>query len=89
MIADVHERVCGSAAGFTVRVFSPGTSENDGDAYEFEPFQSKCSPEALQGLSVSATWRDRAHLEIRYSSGLNVLRAEKAWKGASISYAPS
>ncbi len=84
--ADVHERICGSAGGLTVRVFPPGTSERDGDAYEFEPFQTRCSPAALPTLAVSVSWHDPMHLEVRYSRALVVTRAEKQWKGVSITY---
>jgi hypothetical protein len=84
--AEVHERVCGSAAGFTVRVFPLGTQERDGDAYEFEPFQSKCPSADVSKFSVSATWLDSKHLEVRYSPGLAVLRAERHWKGVEVTY---
>lgn len=84
--ADVHERVCGSAAGFTVRVAPLGTPEEAGDAFDFEPFQSKCPPVALPTLAVSAKWLDSSHLEVRYSPALVVSRAEKRWKGVEISY---
>jgi hypothetical protein len=87
--ADVHERVCGSAAGFTVRVAPLGTPEEAGDAFEFEPFQSKCPPVALPKLAVSAKWLDSSHLEVRYSPALVVSRAEKRWKGVEISYVAS
>ncbi len=54
--ATVHERVCGSVAGLTVRVAPSGTVEQEGDAFEFEPFQSRCAPSALNQASVSVTW---------------------------------
>jgi hypothetical protein len=86
LTADVHERVCGSAAVFTVRVFPPGTQEREGDALEFEPFQSKCPPADLSKYAVSARWLDSKHLEVRHSPGLAILRAEKQWKGVEIIY---
>ena len=86
LTAEVHERVCGSAAGFTVRLFPPGTPEASGDAYEWEPFQAKCPPSALRQFAVTAVWLNPTHLEIRHSPGLEVVRAEAAWKGATITY---
>jgi hypothetical protein len=86
--ATVHERVCGSVAGLTVRVAPPGTPEQEGDALEFEPFQSKCSPSALNEASVSVTWTDPTHLEVRHSTDLTITRSEGTWKGASIKYVP-
>src|SRR6266536_2270253 len=79
LTADVHERVCGSAAGFTVRVFPPGTPERDGDAFDFEPFQAKCPPALVPKLMVSVSWSDPQHLEVRYSRVLAVIRAERRW----------
>jgi hypothetical protein len=86
LIADVHERICGSAAGLTVRVFSPGTPERDGDALQFEPFQAKCPPAQLQTVFVSAQWLDANRLEVRHSPALTILRAETQWKNVAITY---
>ncbi|MGH9421482.1 MAG: hypothetical protein ACRD3J_16005 [Thermoanaerobaculia bacterium] len=86
LTADVHERVCGSAAGLTVRVFPPGTREKEGDARDDEPFQSRCPPDDIAKVGVVASWRDLRHLEVRYSPALKVLRAEKQWKGVNINY---
>ncbi len=88
LIAEVHERVCGSTSGLTVRVFPPGTEERAGDAYNFEPFQSRCPASGLHDLGVWVAWKGPKALEIQYSAGLTATRAEAAWNGISISYTP-
>jgi hypothetical protein len=88
LIAEVRERVCGSASGLTVRVFPRGTPERAGDAYDFEPFQSRCPASSLHDLGVWVAWKGPKELEVQYSAGLTVTRAEVAWNGISISYTP-
>jgi len=89
-LAEVHERHCGSIAGFVVRIIPHGERYRDGYASDFEPFNAscRCTIETVRQFVVTVAWSGPNSLEIRYSGELPVMRSESAWKGLQLTYVP-
>ncbi len=100
--ADLMFRICGSASGFAVSVYSddegpPGV----GQGY-LEPFKTNYPRDRHRHLSpcpapIKINWIGDKHLEIKHltrtdledsSTDLMIMKAEPAYKGISISYEP-
>jgi len=90
-VAEVHERVCGTASAVAVAVLAPGAHEEEGKAADVEPFllTCTCSIEDVRAAKVRATWTGPRELEVRYTAAVKPVRAETSWNGTTVSYVPA